>query len=456
MALETGSYISNLVSSNPTGSDRKLQGDDHLRLIKSVLQNSFAGLTGAVMVGGANGGVVNAYTLTPTPPLVSYVVNMTVIFTPTFTNTGASTLNISALGVLNLLTVDGAALAAGDLVAGQTYSARYNGTDLRLTALTKRYVDQLAFSTALPGQGGNSGKFLTTDGTNASWSDTVPIPFNFTSRLNEAKGANIASAATIDLSTATGNLVHVTGTTTITAITIPSGAERTVVFDGILTLTHNATTLILPTGANITTAAGDVIKVRGDGAGNARVVTYQRANGTALSVTPPALILLATLTPTASANVDSLSTFTSTYDNYRIIGEGITNNAAGPDIMNLRFANAGVVDTGSNYRVQSTGFNGGSMSAAATSIGTTVNVQSAGTRGMNFNIEIENANSSTLLKSCGIRAVSQSDGTPTFQSAIVHGAYTASATISGIRFFWNGGSNFGATGTIRIYGYNNS
>ncbi len=43
MGLETGTYISNLVSSNPTGTDFESQGDDHLRLIKSVLQSTFPG-----------------------------------------------------------------------------------------------------------------------------------------------------------------------------------------------------------------------------------------------------------------------------------------------------------------------------------------------------------------------------------------------------------------------------
>lgn len=41
MALETGSFISDLVSSNPPGTDGKDQGDDHLRLLKNVLQGSF-------------------------------------------------------------------------------------------------------------------------------------------------------------------------------------------------------------------------------------------------------------------------------------------------------------------------------------------------------------------------------------------------------------------------------
>ncbi len=100
--------------------------------------------------------------------------------------------------------------------------------------------------------------------------------------LNEAKGADIASAATVNLDSATGNLVHITGTTTITAITLSSGYERTVVFDGALTLTHNATTLILPGNANITTASGDRAVFRGDGAGNTRCISYTKASGEAV------------------------------------------------------------------------------------------------------------------------------------------------------------------------------
>lgn len=104
-----------------------------------------------------------------------------------------------------------------------------------------------------------------------------------TSALNEAKAADIASAATTNIGSATGNLVHVTGTTTITALgNVQAGTARTVVFDDVLTLTHHATSLILPTGANITTAANDVAMFRSEGSGNWRCVGYMRADGTAL------------------------------------------------------------------------------------------------------------------------------------------------------------------------------
>ena len=48
MALETGTYISDLVATNPTGSDPLAFADDHLRLVKSTLKSTFPNITGAV------------------------------------------------------------------------------------------------------------------------------------------------------------------------------------------------------------------------------------------------------------------------------------------------------------------------------------------------------------------------------------------------------------------------
>lgn len=50
MALESATYISDLVSSNPTAADQRKQGDDHIRLIKSTLDNTFPNITGPVTV----------------------------------------------------------------------------------------------------------------------------------------------------------------------------------------------------------------------------------------------------------------------------------------------------------------------------------------------------------------------------------------------------------------------
>jgi hypothetical protein len=94
------------------------------------------------------------------------------------------------------------------------------------------------------------------------------------------KGADIASATTTDIGAATGDFIDITGTTTITGFgTKAAGVERTVRFTGALTLTHNATSLILPGGADITTAANDVAIFRSLGSGNWFCVVYRRSNG---------------------------------------------------------------------------------------------------------------------------------------------------------------------------------
>ena len=48
MGLETGTYIDSLNTSNPGATDSVAQGDDHIRLIKSTIKNSFPNITGAM------------------------------------------------------------------------------------------------------------------------------------------------------------------------------------------------------------------------------------------------------------------------------------------------------------------------------------------------------------------------------------------------------------------------
>ena len=49
MGLETAEFIDGLVDTNPIGAlDPKSQGDDHLRLLKSTIQNTFPNLTEAM------------------------------------------------------------------------------------------------------------------------------------------------------------------------------------------------------------------------------------------------------------------------------------------------------------------------------------------------------------------------------------------------------------------------
>lgn len=98
--------------------------------------------------------------------------------------------------------------------------------------------------------------------------------------LNWSTAATVASATTADIGAVASNFVSITGTTTITGLgTIAAGAMRWVKFGGALTLTHNGISLILPGGANITTAAGDTAVFVSEGSGNWRCLAYQRADG---------------------------------------------------------------------------------------------------------------------------------------------------------------------------------
>jgi len=151
MGLETGLYIADLNAANPPGTDPKSQGDDHLRLIKEALRNCFPGFTGSVLLGGQDVGAVNAYVLAPAEPLPAYTVNTMVVWRPLATNTTTTpTMNVSALGLRNIKAVDGNNLQIGDLVAGQYVVMVDDGTQFRLVAITKNYVDQLALGTTLP------------------------------------------------------------------------------------------------------------------------------------------------------------------------------------------------------------------------------------------------------------------------------------------------------------------
>lgn len=87
--------------------------------------------------------------------------------------------------------------------------------------------------------------------------------------VNDAPIQTMASATLTDIGAATSNVVAISGTTAIASLgLIAAGARRTVQFLGSLVLTHNATSLILPGNANITTAAGDTADFLSLGGGN--------------------------------------------------------------------------------------------------------------------------------------------------------------------------------------------
>lgn len=133
MGLESATYISQLVATNPTSTDPKSQGDDHIRLVKSTLQNTFPNITGAVTV---------------TQSDINSVTGKADVAGETYTGTHDFT---------------------GGTILADTQSLGDSSTKVATT----EFVANTSFSTNLPGQSNNSGKFLTTNGTDASWSTVI-------------------------------------------------------------------------------------------------------------------------------------------------------------------------------------------------------------------------------------------------------------------------------------------
>jgi hypothetical protein len=115
-------YPSDLDSTAPAAGDLKAEGDDHLRNIKRVLKTTLPNVSGAI---------------TPTHTQINTIPDLAPKASPAFT--GTPTAPTAAVGT------------------GTTQIA------------TTAFVAATALVSALPGQLGNSGKFVTTDGTNASW-----------------------------------------------------------------------------------------------------------------------------------------------------------------------------------------------------------------------------------------------------------------------------------------------
>ncbi len=321
MALETTSYIGGLVATNPTATDPKSAGDDHLRLIKNALLNSFAGFSGLVVSTGteAQGSTVNDYTVTLSPAPAAYTSGMVVLFKATHANTSAATLQVNALGTKSLVDVSGSALVSGIIANGALCAAYYDGTSFYLVSANGRlaaptptggdnstriattayvqgeiatkanlaspaltgtptaptatggtnttqiattayvqgelgtkanlaspaltgtptaptatagtnttqiattaFVIAQAFSAALPSQTGNAGKFVVTDGTNASWGNTLSAP-TVNGYTEGVVTANTGTAYTIDISAAGVQILTLTGNCTFTFPTATAG-----------------------------------------------------------------------------------------------------------------------------------------------------------------------------------------------------------------------------------------
>ena len=132
------------------------------------------------------------------------------------------------------------------------------------------------------------GSSMTVDNTNDAFQHLMALMAQQIGEVG-ALGADTASASTTDLSAVHGWFANISGTNTITSFgTVPAGKIFHLRMTNGLTLTYNATSMILPNATNLAIGAGDVVTMLSLGSGNWRLLNSVPATGSAL---PPGTIV---------------------------------------------------------------------------------------------------------------------------------------------------------------------
>ena len=173
-----------------------------------------------------------------------------------------------------------------------------------------------------------------------------------------------------------------------------------------------------------------------------------------------AMVLLANLTPTATANIDALNVFTATYDNYLILLQGIqTADATGNPTVRMRYAVSGAADETTQYTVGGYGavLAGQNFSNTSINIFLGTGTLDATGPGLNAAITIQNTNATnSSFKTAFITMFCNPNSATTFNFGSGAAGYNGTSALSGVRFFLSTGANFAARGNVRIYGILNT
>lgn len=201
MGLETVTYISDLNPLWPLGSDPKSNGDNHVRNLKTGLLNTFSAITGAVTathveinyLSGVTSNVqvqLNGKANTASPTFTGTVVLPSTTSIGTVTDAEIARLSGVSSAIQTQLDGKGAITGqtwsgAHDFTAGSVNVPTATAGDATNKAASTAFVAGVAFSSALPGQTGNAGKFVKTDGSVASW-DWPELEINYISTSTAA------------------------------------------------------------------------------------------------------------------------------------------------------------------------------------------------------------------------------------------------------------------------------
>jgi len=251
------------------------------------------------------------------------------------------------------------------------------------------------------------------------------------STIRWAKGADVASAAALTLGT-DGNIFDITGTTAITSIgTLGIGTVVKLHFDDVLTLTHNATDLILLGGENITTAAGDEAEFYEYASGDWICANYERAANTPGSGVP----LLQAETATTSGTSHDYTSIPSWVKRITIMLEDVSTN--GTNDLQIQIGDSGGIET--------TGYTGvGGTSALSSAFSFVDSMGAAFSVQATITLELKDATNNTWC----CNGIACEAATPTTWT--IAGNKSLSATLDRIRLTTAGGTQTFDAGSFTI------
>jgi hypothetical protein len=164
----------------------------------------------------------------------------------------------------------------GATITSITTSSYDSGTNKTTVTLKDSVIDatiiEVKFGVIQDGLPEN----VLTSGTESTIGTANVTTLNMSGAINQAL-TTMASASIMNIGTAAGNHIIVTGMTTVTAFDTPqAGTKRTLRFSDTVTITYNAVTMLLPGAANIVAYAGDVLEFTHEGSGVWRCIDIQR------------------------------------------------------------------------------------------------------------------------------------------------------------------------------------
>ena len=267
MTVESATYLNGLDATYPVTGDQIAEGDDHVRLMKTVLKNTFPGRAAQ-----DNRTSARSAGYTPTNTEVSVV----------FVHTATLTVTLPVLSGMQDGTVYGFICKAGTTTIARGGTDTINGAaaSVTLSAVQGAFAWKNGTDWALIPFRGKTAVPVSEGGTGATTAAAARAALGV-----EAAEVSVATAtgATTDIGAAASlNILLTTTATTITGFaTATAGVTRNVrVSTGGITLTHSAT-FILPGAANIVAKAGDCFEAYSFGSGWI-VRNYQKASGAAV------------------------------------------------------------------------------------------------------------------------------------------------------------------------------